>query len=47
LIAPDAIAKTITTDIAACSNMSILAVRVSGSASAGLNAKLVVKARNK
>ena len=47
LIAPPAMPRTITTDIAACNNMSILAARVSGNASVGLNAKFVVKAINR
>jgi hypothetical protein len=47
LIAPPAMPVTITTDMADCTNMSILAVRVSGNASVGLNAKLVVKPMNR
>jgi bifunctional non-homologous end joining protein LigD len=47
LIAPPAMPVTVTTDTAPCNNMSILAVRVSGNASVGLNAKLVVKPMNK
>ena len=46
-MAPAAMPVMITTDMAACTNMSILAVRVSGNASVGLNAKLVVKPMNK
>jgi hypothetical protein len=37
----------VTTDVAACNSISILARRVSGRVSVGLNAKLVVKATNK
>jgi len=47
LIALPAIAVNVTTEIAACSIISILARRVSGSVSVGLNAKLVVNATNR
>jgi hypothetical protein len=47
LIALPAIAVSVTTEMPACSIMSILALRVSGSASVGLNAKLVVNATNR
>ena len=47
LIALPAIPVSVTTEMAACSSISILARRVSGSASVGLNAKLVVKATNR
>ena len=47
LIAPAAMPMTITTDMPPCNNMSILAVRVSGNASVGLNAKFVVKPMNR
>ena len=46
-IALPAIAVNVTTEIVACSSMSILARFVSGAASVGLNAKLVVKARKR
>ena len=47
LIALPATPVRVTTDMAACSCISILARRVSGRVSVGLNAKLVVKATNK
>ena len=47
LIALAAIPISVTTEMIACSSMSIFAGRVSGSVSVGLNAKLVVNARNR
>src|SRR5664279_1387683 len=46
LIALPAIPVSVTTEIVDCRSMSILALRVKGSVSVGLNAKLVVKATN-
>jgi len=46
LIALPAIPVNVTTEIVDCRSMSILALRVGGSISVGLNAKLVVKAIN-
>jgi hypothetical protein len=45
LLALLAIAVSLIMEIVDCNNINIFARRVSGRASAGLNAKLVVKAR--